>query len=202
MKPAANLREIVPGAWVWSAFHEKWKVDFCSAAWRGSDGLALIDPIRLEEANLARLEQIGRPAAILLTNQNHERDAEWFRQRYGIKVHVHRDAVPGIEITPDSFFCDGAILPGGLKAIHLPGASLSESAFYTEASGGIVFLGDMAIHSPGNLHWLPAEHCQDAKRNRDSAQNLLGYSFETVTFAHGAPISPDAKSALAKLIAR
>lgn len=29
MKPAANLKEIVPGLWAWSSLHEEWNVDFC-----------------------------------------------------------------------------------------------------------------------------------------------------------------------------
>ena len=112
MKPANNLREIVPGLWFWSSLHEEWKVDFSCCAWKGQGELVLIDPIELDAGNLAALEQVGRPGAILLTNQNHERHADWFRKKYGIKVHVHRDAVPGIEITPDEFFCEGATVPG------------------------------------------------------------------------------------------
>jgi hypothetical protein len=73
----------------------------CSLYQNNGDVTFTIDPVELDTARLARLEQIGKPLAILLTNQNHERHADGFRKRYGIKVHVHRDAVPGIEITPD-----------------------------------------------------------------------------------------------------
>jgi glyoxylase-like metal-dependent hydrolase (beta-lactamase superfamily II) len=199
MKPANNLREIVEGLWFWSALHEEWKVDFSACAWKGKEGLVLIDPIELDQANLAKLEKVGKPAAILLTNQNHERHADWFRKAYGIKVHVHRDAVPGIEIRPDEFFGDGATVPGGLKVIHLPGSSPSESAFYTEANGGMVLTGDVVVNGKDGLAFLPEDYCQDAKQSRESAKKLLKLSFETLTVAHGNPVHPKAREQFAKL---
>lgn len=200
MKPATNLREFLPNLWCWSAYHEGWKVDFNSCAWKGEDELVLVDPVRLDDANLAKLEKIAPPAAILLTNQNHERDAEWFRDRYGIKIHAHRDAVPGIEITPDEFFCDGTALPGGLKAVHLPGVSLSETAFYAETGQGIVILGDALLNEGGKgLRFLPDQYCKDPQQNRLSLRRLLQLQFETITFAHGDPISPGARQKMAQL---
>ncbi len=61
MKPANNLREIVSGLWFWSSLHEEWKVDFSCCAWNSKEGLVLIDPIELDDASLARLEQVGKP---------------------------------------------------------------------------------------------------------------------------------------------
>jgi len=199
MKPANNLREIVPGLWFWSSLHEEWKVEFCSCAWKGPDGLVVIDPIELDPASLARLEKVGKPIAILLTSQNHERQADWFRKKYGIKVHVHRDAVPGIEITPDEFFCDGATVPGGLKVIHLPGTCPSECAFYSEAGGGVVLVGDAVVNGKDGLAFLPDDYCQDAKQNRESVRKLLKFKFETLTVAHGNPVHPHASERLAGL---
>jgi glyoxylase-like metal-dependent hydrolase (beta-lactamase superfamily II) len=199
MKPANNLREIVKGLWFWSSLHEEWKVDFSCCAWNSKDGLVLIDPIELDPASLAKLEKVGKPTAILLTNQNHERHADWFRKKYGIKVHVHRDAVPGIEITPDEFFCDGATVPGGLKVIHMPGTCPSECAFYTEANGGIVLAGDVVGNGKGGLAFLPDDYCQDAKLGHESAKKLLKLRFETLTVAHGNPIHPKASEQFAKL---
>jgi glyoxylase-like metal-dependent hydrolase (beta-lactamase superfamily II) len=199
MKPASNLREIVTGLWFWSSLHEEWKVDFSSCAWKTKDGLVLIDPIKLAPASLTKLEKAGKPVAILLTNQNHERHADWFRKKYGIKVHVHRDAVPGIEITPDEFFCDGAAVPGGLKVIHLPGSCPSESAFYAEANGGMVLAGDVVTNAKKGLAFLSDDYCDDAKQSHESARKLLKLKFETLTVAHGNPIHPKAHEQFAKL---
>jgi glyoxylase-like metal-dependent hydrolase (beta-lactamase superfamily II) len=199
MKPANNLREIVSGLWFWSSLHEEWKVDFSSCAWKGKEGLVLIDPIKLAPASLAKLEKVGKPIAILLTNENHERQADWFRKKYGIKVHAHRDAVPGIEIKPDEFFTDGAIVPGGLKVIHLPGTCPSESAFYSEANGGMVLAGDVVTNGKSGLAFLPDDYCKDAKLSRKSAKKLLKLKFDTLTVAHGNPIHPKAHDQFAKL---
>jgi glyoxylase-like metal-dependent hydrolase (beta-lactamase superfamily II) len=199
MKPASNLREVVPGLWCWSSLHEEWKIDFSSCAWKGKDGLVLIDPIELDTASVAKLEQVGKPIAILLTNRNHERHADWFRKRYGIKIHVHQDAVPGIEITPDEFFYDGSRVPGGLKVIHLPGTCPSECAFYTEANGGMVLAGDLVVNGKDGLAFLPDEYCQDVKQYRGAVKKLLNVEFETLTVAHGDPVHPKASAQLAKL---
>jgi len=121
-------------------------------------------------------------------------NAEWFRGRYGIKIHVHRDAVPGIEIQADEFFCDGAVLPGGLTAAHLPGTCPSETAFHTAAQGGIVLLGDALMNTSQGLIFLPDDYCKDPRRNRESVRRLLGLTFETLTFAHGNPIVKAAKA--------
>jgi glyoxylase-like metal-dependent hydrolase (beta-lactamase superfamily II) len=201
MKLATNLREIVPGLWAWSALQEEWKVDFCCCAWKGQDGLVLVDPVKLDDANLAKLEQVGKPVAILLTNQNHERDADWFRARYGIKVHVHRDAVAGIEITPDDFFSDGTVLPGGLKAVHVPGTCPSETAFHTSAQGGVLLQGDALVNLDKGVAFLADDYCKDPKQNRESVRKLLGLSFEAMTFAHGNPIAKGAKARVQGLFA-
>lgn len=191
----------MPGLWAWSTLHEEWKVDFSSCAWKAEGSVVLVDPMRLDEANLAKLELVGKPSAILLTNQNHERDADWYRTRYSIKIHVHRDAVPGIEITPDEFFCDGAALPGGLTAVHLPGTCLSETAFHSSAQGGIVFLGDALLNTSEGITFLPDDYCKDSKQNRESVRKLLGLSFETMTFAHGNPIAQGARAKVQVLFA-
>ena len=175
-------------------------MDFSCCAWKGQGELVLIDPIELDAGNLAALEQVGRPGAILLTNQNHERHADWFRKKYGIKVHVHRDAVPGIEITPDEFFCEGATVPGGLRVIHVPGSCPSESAFYTAANGGMVLSGDLLVNGTEGLAFLPEAYCQDAKLSRASARKLLDLKFETLTVAHGNPVHPQAGAQVAKLL--
>lgn len=200
MKPATNLRELVPGLWCWSSFHEEWKVDFSSVAWKNENAFVLIDPIKLDDANLARLEKIAKATAILLTNQNHERDADWFRQQFSIKIHVHRDAVPGIEIKPDEFFCDAAVVPGGLKVVHLPEFSPSESALYSKANGGMVLMGDAVLHLKDGLEFLPEKYCKDVKQSRKSLKKLLAYEFETITFAHGVPIHSKAKEQIAALL--
>ncbi len=201
MKPADNLREVFSGLWFWSALHEEWNLPFSSCAWRGPDGLVLVDPVELGAASLARLEgAAGKPVAILLTSQNHERHADWFRKKYGIKVHVHRDAVPGIDITPDEFFCDQAMVPGGLKVVHVPGVSPSECAFYSEARGGTLLSGDVVMNGAKGLALLPAEYCQDAAQNRESAKKLLQLKFQTLTVGHGDPVHPNAREHLDKLL--
>ncbi|MCX8108829.1 MAG: hypothetical protein N3G20_08495 [Verrucomicrobiae bacterium] len=201
MKPASNLTQVVPGLWSWSSLHEEWKIEFSSHAWQENKALVLIDPVKLDETNLARLESVTKPTAILLTNENHERDADWYRARYAVKVHVHHDAIPGIEIEPDELFGDGASLPGGLTAVHLPGTCRSECAFYTPACGGVLFIGDALINNAQGLAFLPDEHCMNPTQNRESVRKLLDLAFEVVTFAHGAPITHNAKAQLQALLA-
>ena len=199
MNPVSQLQQIAPNLWFWTALHEEWQVAFSSAAWVADEGLVLVDPIELSAAGLAEMEKLGKPIAILLTNQNHERHASWFRKHYRIPVHVHRDAVPGIEIPPDEFFCDGATVPGNLLVMHLPGASQSECAFFSKTDGGTLLSGDVVMNGKQGLTFLPDQYCENSKQNRESARKLLDIQFETLTVAHGDPIFPKARDQFAKL---
>ena len=89
LKPATELKEIVKKLYGWSSFHGQWKTVFNSYAIKTTEGILLVDPL-LPDANvLKQLEDLGEFSAILLTNAQHDRDADWFRKRYQIQIYAH-----------------------------------------------------------------------------------------------------------------
>jgi glyoxylase-like metal-dependent hydrolase (beta-lactamase superfamily II) len=201
MEPVPKLHELNRFIVGWSALHKQWKVEFNSYAVVTPDGVALIDPIRLTDKALKQLESYGEPIAILLTNENHERDSAWFRRRYKIQIYAHEKARPGMEITPDVLFLNREKLPCGLRAIHIPGTTSGETAFYMRQAGGAVFIGDALVNeNKKKLAFLPKQYADDPAQSRQSLAKLLELKFKILTVAHGAPILNDAKRQLQKLL--
>jgi glyoxylase-like metal-dependent hydrolase (beta-lactamase superfamily II) len=197
-----EVQEFAPGAFYWDIFSREIMIDLSCAAWRDGGEVVFIDPVPLAKDALAEVVGDAKPAAVLLTNANHERGAAWFREMLKVKVLAHRAAEPELEIKAVEFFDDGAALPTGLRAIHLPGSSASETAFFTSKHGGIVFCGDALVNLPaiGDFSFLPDRYSKDPKQSRQSLLKLLPLDFQIMTFGHGHPIIRDAKARLATLL--
>lgn len=203
MKPAEELRKVSSNLFCWSSFHAQWKIDFDSYALKTSDGVVFIDPLKPSPALTEKLEALGEPIAVLLTNAHHERDADWFRKRYEIQIYAHEQAPHDCDIKIDVLVLNGEKLPGGLKAIHLPGATASETAYYAKSRGGIVLVGDALLRLPNNkLALLPAQYIEDRKQTIQSLRKLLDLDFKVMTFAHGDPIVGNAKRKIAAFLKR
>lgn len=189
LKPATKLKEVVKKLYGWSSFHAQWKVDFNSYALKTAEGTVLIDPLKPEASVLKELENLGEFSGIFLTNAHHDRDADWFRKHYEIQIYAHEKAKAECDTSIDVLIMDGETLPGGVKAIHLPGCSASETAFYAKISGGIMMVGDILLNSRDNgLMLLPEPYIEDRKQALKSLPKLLEHNFAAITFAHGDPI--------------
>jgi glyoxylase-like metal-dependent hydrolase (beta-lactamase superfamily II) len=194
MTPATKLQAITRHLYQWSGFHTQWKIDFDSHALQTPDGLVLIDPLQPAPAVLRQLEQLGAPIAIILTNANHDRDADWFRKHYDIEIYAHEKAQPECDTRIDVLVLDGEKLPGGLTARHLPGSAAGELALFTRLDGGLVIIGDTLLNSAETgLAFLPDEYLADRKLTRQSLQKLLNLNFKVAVFAHGPALSDGAK---------
>jgi glyoxylase-like metal-dependent hydrolase (beta-lactamase superfamily II) len=196
MKPAVHLTEITKNLYGWSSFHPQWKVDFDSFALVTADGIVFVDPLKPGAAVIKKLDALGEAVAILLTNAHHDREADWFRKRYQVQVYAHEKASSDCETKIDILVMDGEKLPGGIQAIHMPGSSAGETAYYYKP-GGIVFLGDTLLHQAGKgLSILSEQYCEDRRQARQSLSKLLDLNFKTLTFAHGDPLVGNAKAQL------
>ena len=116
-----------------------------------------------------------------------------------VHPYAHEKAKADCETTIDILLMDGERLPGGIKAVHLPGSSEGETAYYAKSSGGIVLLGDTLMNQNGKgLALWPDAYIEDKKEMLKSLQKLLELDFKIATFAHGDPIVQDAKKAIAR----
>jgi len=195
LKPSTDVREVTRNLYGWASFHTQWKVDFNSYALKTSEGVVLIDPLKPEPAGLQKLETLGEMIAILLTNAHHDRDSDWFRKQYEIQVYAHEKAKADCDTKIDVLLMDGERLPGAVKAVHMPGSSAGETAYYTRSGGGIVLMGDtlMNQHDRG-LSLLSDAYVEDKKQTLQSLHKLLDLDFKVVTFAHGDPILQSART--------
>lgn len=197
MAKAEEFQTVNANLCVWSAYSNECKTDLWSAAYAQQGSLVLVDPIELAEPAWKELLQLGEPRAILLTNGNHLRDAAHYRAlcRIPVAASVHARHEIGKDV--DVVLIGNEVIHG-LKPIGIPGAGPGEMAFLSKE--GILLLGDAIINLKGETQVLPDKYAVDPKQNRESLKKLLDLSFETVTFAHGLPVTQNAKEALRKVI--
>lgn len=201
MTPATSLKEITKNLCGWSSFHAQWKTDFDSYAVKTPDGVVFIDPLMPAPPIIEKLEEFGEPIGVFLTNAHHDRDADWFRKQYDIQVYAHEKAKSDCDTKIDVLVLDGERLPGGLKAIHLPGSVASEIALYAKISGGIILMGDALLNLPDEgLALLPDQYIEDRKEAIRSLRKLTELDFKVVTFAHGNPLTDNAKEQIVNFL--
>jgi glyoxylase-like metal-dependent hydrolase (beta-lactamase superfamily II) len=198
----SEVERFAPESYYWEQFSTELKTTLSSAAFRKEPEVVLIDPVPLTMAAMNKLVGHASRAFTLLTNANHERAAVAFRENMRIPILAPKTAKPDLEIEANDYFEDGDELPAGLKAIHLPGSSAGETAFYTPANGGIVFVGDALVNldAENGVAFLPDKYSANPKQSRQSLRKLLNLEFEMMTFAHGHPLVRDAKKRLTRLL--
>jgi glyoxylase-like metal-dependent hydrolase (beta-lactamase superfamily II) len=198
----SQVQRFAPETFYWEMFSEELKTTLSSAAFRAEPDVVLIDPLPLTMSAMNKLVGHASRAYTLLTSVNHERAALSLRENMRVPIWAHEAAKPDMEIDANDYFKDGDELPAGLVAIHIPGASAGETAFYTPKNGGIVFVGDALVNLDPDqgMAFLPDKYSADPKQSRQSLQKLLELDFEMMTFAHGQPIVRDAKKRLEALL--
>ena len=200
LRPSMVLRAISRSLYGWASFHPQWKVDFNSYALKTAEGVVFIDPLKPGPEIITKLEALGEPIAILLTNAHHDRDVDWFRKQYEIQIYAHEKAKADCDTKIDILLMDGERLPGGIKAVHMPGSSAGETAFYARPNG-IVLVGDTLMNQDGKgLTLLPEPYIEDKKQALKSLHRLLDLNFKIITFAHGNPIAQNARNEIVEFL--
>jgi glyoxylase-like metal-dependent hydrolase (beta-lactamase superfamily II) len=78
---------------------------------------------------------------------------------------------------------------GGIEVIHTPGHSAGHISLYLPRDGGILIVGDAAIHVMG-LRYPPI--FEDITVGMASLRRLAGLRFNTAVFMHGKPLNSGA----------
>ena len=201
MPAAQEFDEIAHGVLIWQVYDPSVKADLFSTALETPAGTYLVDPVGLGVVATQNLGGHTKVAGIVVTNENHERAARWFAERFSVPIYLHAglgspDTLPGAiglqdkeEITP------------GLRALAIDGAPAGEIALHCEAEGGTMVVGDALINfEPYGFGLLPVKYCRDFKLMRRSLPKLLNYPFERLLFAHGTPILSGARARLEHLL--
>ena len=198
MATAADFQRVTPELFHWQAYEPAVKCDLSACAITTQDGLVFVDPIPLAEPALSNLAGAGKPLAVLLTSGNHERAADEFRIRFEIPICASATAAAAMTTRIDRVINDDELAPGGLRAVGVPSAGPGEVAF---VGNGIACIGDALIHLESHgFALLPDKYCADSVRLPNDLRKLLSYDFHILTFAHGAPLTEQARQRLETLL--
>lgn len=196
------MEEIADGIHTWSVFSEEKGLDFHGYYLSTGGSAVLVDPVEPGDGVLEALEQLHpRPGIVLLTNKDHFRAAETFRDHFWAQLAVHELEDPLLPTTADSTFADGDLLLGALEVIHIPGAKTpGECAFYFPRPKALV-LGDVLIGKPsGELSMMAPEKYADPELARRSLRRLLDYDVDLVLVGDGDPILAGGGDALRRFL--
>lgn len=192
------MREILPGIYTWGSTYADRPWDLNGYAIRLDRGVVLVDPPAPEENDWQGFDMMKPVTEIVLTNRDHVRDVELFRNRYGARVAAGSDEVPQLaSIKIDETVREGDLISGTLRVIHLPGKSAGEIGLYFDPAhhavsrdlGGILLLGDAIIgNPPGALGLIPESKLDDPSKLKKSLRKLLDYDFEVLLLCDGQPV--------------
>lgn len=195
---ASRIEVITSGLFRWAAFSPQHKVELTSHAVVTDGRLFCFDPIPLEEESFIDLSRRGRPTAIILTNENHERDAVGWRDRWQVPIWISPAA--NLSIAGLKRFPVDLAEWEGWRIWPLNGGGAGELAFQL-AEASLVVFGDAIVNLPERgLELLPEKYCQDRGRLEQRLRELVAEPFEQAVMAHGTPLTTDASTAIARLL--
>jgi glyoxylase-like metal-dependent hydrolase (beta-lactamase superfamily II) len=192
------VQEIASGIWHWTAPHPKIGMDVSS--YYVADLGLLLDPQTPPEV-IDRLEELGPPKAVLLTNRHHYRSCPELVERFGTTVRVPRVGLyefsEGEPVRPYDFGQE--LLDGAVQVHEVGGISPDESALFIPSVKALA-VADGVISYDG-LRFVPDEHFDDPQS--DQAKLKEAYSrlaseldFDVLLPAHGEPIASGAREQL------
>ncbi len=193
------MREILPGVFHWSVFHEPIRTDV-SSYYVQPAGI-VIDP-KIPDEGIESLP--SAPQQVVLTSGHHDRDAAVFAETFGIPIRVSRGAAErlGGRLEVEVYGNHDELAPG-VTAIHIGKLSDDEGALHIAVGDGAIAFADGLIRYGGALGFVPdqliGEHPGTVKEGlKDAFRGLLTRDFDHLLFAHGEPLVGGGKEALRK----
>ena len=187
----------------WSIFSEMRQVDFNGHLWVRPEGNILIDPVPMIDSDLNQLTALGGAKLIVITNCDHERQAEEFRKLTGAQIAVHEADQGALSTKVNRSLADQEEIVPGLTAIHLRyGKSDGEIALYF-SEREIVLAGDLIVGAPmGNLSLLADDKLANPAKAALEIRKLLALSFDTILVGDGHSILQDGRRQLVECLER
>jgi hypothetical protein len=203
MAIADEIEAVAAGVLIWRCYDPAVKADLFSTAVRAGSRNYLIDPIDLAPQAMTDLQDRGPLGGIIVTNENHERAAGRFAEKFRVPIHLHADLLPATCLTAVQPVRAHDVLDQEITIVALEGGPAGEIAVHSGVDSGMMVIGDALINvEPYGFAVLPAKYCSNPKTLRRSLRLLLDYSFERMLFAHGMPILSGARQRLEELLLR
>jgi hypothetical protein len=192
------MKEIAPRIWHWKAEHPKIKVKVSS--YFLPEAGVLLDPLAPDDVP-DRLEELGPPSEILLTNRHHYRDCQKLHERFGCAIRAPRTGMhefdEGQPVQPYDF---GEALAGGAVTTHEVGAICPDEAALYISSARALAVADGVINYDG-LGFVPdnlMDEPEQTKEELKAAYRGLAaeLDFDNLLLAHGDPVIGGARNEL------
>lgn len=188
-----ELRDVVPGLWIWRTPHPDWSPDaewdppVTSTCVESGGEVVLLDPLAPPDDARDVWERLDArpPTVVVVLKPDHVRDVDLFVERYGARASgpylFWRHDIPATELEPVE---PGDELPGGLVALY-DGRGRNETPVWLPEQRALVFAD--ALTAPGGelRVWATPWHEQ---RALPALRELLELPFEHVLVSHGEPV--------------
>jgi hypothetical protein len=192
------MKEIAPGIWHWKAEHPKIGMEVSSYFLPGPR--VLLDP--LAPADVAdRLEELGPPREILLTNRHHYRDCQKLHERFGCAISAPRMGMHEFdEDQPVQPYDFGQALAGGAITTHEVGGICPDEAALYISSLSALAVADGVINY-GGLRFVPDEYMDEPEQTKEELKAAYRglaaeLDFDNLLLAHGDPVIGGARDEL------
>jgi hypothetical protein len=193
------VEEIARGIWHWTATHPRIGIEVSSYFLAGPD--VLLDPLEPPEDD--RLDELGPPAAILLTNRHHLRDSVKLVERFGCPIRAPEPGMhefsEGEPVQPYRF---GEELAGGQVTVYEIGSICpDEAALHVPALGALAAADGVTRYLEDELHFVPDDLMDEPEQTKVGLKLAYGrlaheLAFEHLLLAHGRPVVGDGREAL------
>jgi hypothetical protein len=192
------MEEITSGLWHWTARHPRIGIEVSS--YFVPEHALLLDPL-IPPEGVARLEELGPPRDILLTNRHHWRDCSRLIERFRCTVRAPRVGMHefrhGEPVEPYDF---GESLLGGAVTVHEVGALCPDESALHIPSVSALAVADGVVHY-GELSFVSDDLMDDPEDTKaglkEAYSRLAGeLEFENLLTAHGPPVVGGAREAL------
>jgi hypothetical protein len=197
------LKEIAPGIWHWTAKHPKIGKDV-SSYFLPETG-TLLDPLTPPEG-ADKLEELGPPREIVLSNRHHYRQCGELAERFGLRVRAPRAGMHEFDddapVDPYDF---GDELAGAAIVVHEVGAICPDEAALHIPSLSALAVADGVINYDG-LRCVPDEFMEEPERTKRALKEAYArladeLEFEHLLTAHGPPVVGGARDELRRFAA-
>src|SRR2546423_8897684 len=141
----SEIEPVSPGISIWRCYDRSVKADLFSTALETVSGTYLIDPIPLAPAALASWAGQNKVAGIIVTNENHERAAAQFSEKFAAPIYLSR-ALIGATLLPSATTVQDKGFLTALTAVEIEGAPAGEIAIHSAVGDGTMVVGDALIN--------------------------------------------------------